>query len=412
MTIADSTKGTAVQGSTDNGAAHGRPRPDRGRPRRIATAHEHVSSATIWTGQAESRTEAAIQALVTFCLEDLVTGRWEELLRVADEALRLCEEHGYGELRWPLWLAGGVVAAARGEDAGARELAGLIDRCGGRRASVDVQLYARFLRCLTAQASGDFDQAFREISVLGVPGVFSANAALGMWAALDFVSCALRTGRRAEADAYLALTHTVERVALSPRLSLLIAGAAAIAEHVGPLALERSLSVPGIEQWPFDLARTELAYGECLRRGRSAAIARQHLIRARAVFVELQAQPWVSRTERELRATGGPRRRSHTARGISLTPQELEIAELAASGLTNRQIAARVFVSHRTVSAHLYRVFPKLGITSRAALRDALCGAGVGPVGAPVASLQQPLSEAGRQQWIPDSNSSSSGFTQ
>ena len=59
-------------------------------------------------------------------------------------------------------------------------------------------------------------------------------------------------------------------------------------------------------------------------------------------------------------------------RRASLTPQEREVALLAATGLTNREIAARLYVSPRTVSAHLYRIFPKLGITSRAALRDAL----------------------------------------
>jgi len=60
------------------------------------------------------------------------------------------------------------------------------------------------------------------------------------------------------------------------------------------------------------------------------------------------------------------------ASGIRLTPQELEIARMAASGLTNKQIGARLYLSHRTVGAHLYQMFPKLGITTRAALRDAL----------------------------------------
>lgn len=59
---------------------------------------------------------------------------------------------------------------------------------------------------------------------------------------------------------------------------------------------------------------------------------------------------------------------------VSLTAQELEIAHLAASGMTNRQIGERLYLSHRTVGAHLYRVFPKLGVSSRAGLRDALSG--------------------------------------
>ena len=74
----------------------------------------------------------------------------------------------------------------------------------------------------------------------------------------------------------------------------------------------------------------------------------------------------------ELRATGQTRPRVAPHDREALTPQELEIALLAATGLSNKQIGNRLFLSHRTVGAHLYRVFPKLGITSRAALRDAL----------------------------------------
>jgi DNA-binding CsgD family transcriptional regulator len=74
----------------------------------------------------------------------------------------------------------------------------------------------------------------------------------------------------------------------------------------------------------------------------------------------------------ELRATGPTRTRVHAAGPTSLTPQEREVAELAAAGKTNKEIGKQLYLSHRTVSAHLYRIFPKLSVTSRAALRDAL----------------------------------------
>ena len=77
----------------------------------------------------------------------------------------------------------------------------------------------------------------------------------------------------------------------------------------------------------------------------------------------------------ELRAAGLPVSHPDRPSAPSLTPQELEIAALAASGLTNKQIAGRLYLSHRTVSARLYQLFPKLGVTSRAALRDALAAA-------------------------------------
>jgi DNA-binding CsgD family transcriptional regulator len=133
-----------------------------------------------------------------------------------------------------------------------------------------------------------------------------------------------------------------------------------------------ALSVRGAEAHPFELARVQLAYGEHLRRTHAPQAARIQLTRAMDTFRSLGARPWVARAEHELRATGQPHR-SHEASGATaLTPQEYQIASLAASGLSNKQIGARLYLSPRTVSGHLYRIFPKLGISTRAALRDAL----------------------------------------
>jgi DNA-binding NarL/FixJ family response regulator len=96
------------------------------------------------------------------------------------------------------------------------------------------------------------------------------------------------------------------------------------------------------------------------------------LSRAQQDFQRLGAQPWAHRAGKELRATGVTVSNPALDGAASLTPQEREIALLAAEGLTNREIGERLFLSHRTVSTHLYRIFPKLGITARAALRDAL----------------------------------------
>jgi DNA-binding CsgD family transcriptional regulator len=136
---------------------------------------------------------------------------------------------------------------------------------------------------------------------------------------------------------------------------------------------DAALTLPGIEQWPFDVARTHLAYGQCLRRLALKAEARSHLSAARDSFEQLGAARWKARAAAELRATGVTRFRGGR-RGSALTSQELEVAQLAAAGLSTKEIAARMVLSPRTVSAHLYRTFPKLGINSRAALRDALTG--------------------------------------
>lgn len=130
--------------------------------------------------------------------------------------------------------------------------------------------------------------------------------------------------------------------------------------------------MPGIDRWPFDLARVQLLYGERLRRTRAIRESRVHLGAALETFRCLGAQPWVQRAANELRATGEAKPRNHEHDRDALTPQETGIAQLAASGLTNKQIGERLFLSPRTVGFHLHRTFPKLGIHSRAALRDAL----------------------------------------
>jgi DNA-binding NarL/FixJ family response regulator len=143
--------------------------------------------------------------------------------------------------------------------------------------------------------------------------------------------------------------------------------------------LEALLESSAGERWLFDSSRVRLALGERLRRSRSPVQARGQLLAARDGFAAMAAVPWLARTETELRASGHrlPQPRSEGPSG--LTAQELQIAHLAASGLSNKEIASRLFLSHRTVGAHLYRIFPKLGLTSRAGLRDVLSPPADGP---------------------------------
>ena len=121
-----------------------------------------------------------------------------------------------------------------------------------------------------------------------------------------------------------------------------------------------------------DQARIQLAYGERLRRAKETAAARTHLAAARDTFQRLGAQPWTARAGQELRATGLTLGPAHAEGPASLTPQQRQIAQLAAAGLTNKQIGERLYLSPRTVSTHLHQAFPKLGVTTRAALCDAL----------------------------------------
>jgi ATP/maltotriose-dependent transcriptional regulator MalT len=155
----------------------------------------------------------------------------------------------------------------------------------------------------------------------------------------------------------------------------LLGGAAAALLALDDLTatlFEDALADPEALSWPFDLARVHLLYGERLRRSRNITLSRHHLQTALSAFELLGASVWAQRAAAELAATAPTRQRRETGHSEPLTGQELQVAELAAVGLSNKQIGIRLHMSHRTVGAHLYRIFPKLGITSRAALRDAL----------------------------------------
>jgi DNA-binding CsgD family transcriptional regulator len=132
-------------------------------------------------------------------------------------------------------------------------------------------------------------------------------------------------------------------------------------------------AVTGPEQdgRPFERARTHLVYGEWLRRARRRSDARFHLTAAHRIFQDLGALAWAQRAAGELAAAGAPPpARAARPPGVlaRLTPQELQVAQLAADGLSNRDIGAQLFLSPRTVGYHLYKAYPKLGIGSRAEL--------------------------------------------
>lgn len=211
------------------------------------------------------------------------------------------------------------------------------------------------------------------------PGELGSHVPHALWVILDLVEAATRANHTAEARAHVAALTNAHVVEISPRLAAVTQAVAAMTAPGGDKRTEfqRALSVPDIERWPFDHARILLSYGEHLRRERATGEARVQLGRAVDGFRVLGARPWADKAASELRAAGATTGSSPTGTiADSLTPQQLEIAQLAAQGLTNKQIGERLFLSHRTVATHLYQLYPKLGITSRAALRDALAASG------------------------------------
>ncbi|HEX4291904.1 MAG TPA: LuxR C-terminal-related transcriptional regulator, partial [Trebonia sp.] len=338
---------------------------------RLTACREPLQRA-IQHGREGGAITSAIEALFLLGEDAFHTGRWGEAQELVDEGLELCATHGYDLLTWPGRLTSGLLAATRGDWQQATDIARDMDAWATPRRAGIIGAYASHIRGLTALGQEDFETAFRNAAAISPPGVLAPYAPHALWVFHDLVEAAMYTGREAAAAAHIEAARECHLDRLSPRLRLVVLASAAIAEpESGSAALEQAITEPGNDRWPFDLARIQLAYGSALRRVKRTTDARQQLADAAEIFRRLGAVPWAARADRELRATGITI--STTDAGLaSLTPQQRQIALLAAAGHTNKEIAARLFLSPRTVSTHLYQVFPKLGITSRAALRDAL----------------------------------------
>jgi len=343
-------------------------------PDRLAGCREALLR-VVRDGRPSGALGTATSALTSLSLDDLMTGRWDEAQQVADEGLKLARAGG-GEwlLAWIFNHRKAVLAAARGDPDTAQALADEIAQWAAPRGAGLAETHARHVDVLTALGRADFEDAYRHASAISPPGVLASHVPLALWVAMDLVEAAVRIGRHAEAAAHVAAIRDADVAALSPRLALLAMASEAIAapDDLAPGLFERALAVPGGDRFPFDLGRECLCHGERLRRARVTTGSRAQLTAALEIFERLRARPWAARAAGELRAAGQTDRRASQRGRDSLTPQELEIAGLAAAGLSNKEIGQRLFLSHRTVGAHLYQIFPKLGVTSRAALRDAL----------------------------------------
>jgi DNA-binding CsgD family transcriptional regulator len=325
-------------------------------------------------GRAGGAVASAIQALIMLCYDDIQSGDWEAAHMLAEEALQLCEARGYQLFAWPARYCQALLAAARGEADATSALTDEMIAWATPRGVRAAWHYAWHARGLAALGQGVFEDAYQNATAISPAGVLASYIQPALWVPMDLVEAAVRTGRQVEASAHVTAMREADIAALSPRLALLAAASEAIAgaDDVSPGLFEKALAIPGADRFPFEAARVRLCYGERLRRARAIAESRAQLTAALEIFERLGAKPWATRAASQLRAVGRMDPRAGLREGNPLTPQEREIAMLAAAGLSNKEIGQRLFLSHRTVGAYLYQIFPKLGITSRAALRDAL----------------------------------------
>ncbi|MDJ1137576.1 helix-turn-helix transcriptional regulator [Streptomyces iconiensis] len=242
--------------------------------------------------------------------------------------------------------------------------------------SRSVAVYARRALGAAAAAEGAYETAYDQLRMLftadGTPTHYHACYP----ALADLAAAAVRCGRREEAVAIVERSASALADNASPRLRALISrarGLLADPEDAEP-HFRAALADPVLEYWPFERAQTLLDLAEWLRRRRRVAEARGPLTEALEVFRRLGARPWIERARAESRAAGLDVTDAAPDALAGLSPQQQQIVRLAARGLTNREIGEKLFLSPRTVSSHLYRSFPKLGITARSQLRDLIEG--------------------------------------
>jgi DNA-binding CsgD family transcriptional regulator len=290
-------------------------------------------------------------------------GRHEEALRTVAEGLRLARDTG--QQRWvdafaePLAL----LAAARGDEQLCQQLtAEALSRVSRPAWSVPWTGSALGLLDL---GLGRAESALARLETLAEGRRFFHIAATR--STPDLVEAAVRLGRPGAAAEPLALFETWSRNTGQPWTTALVHRCRALL-HGDEDRFRAALALHEQDSRPFDEARTRLLYGEWLRREKRKADASTQLRAALETFERTGAAPWGQRAHAELTATGTAGRTADHGRSGSLTPQELQIVRLAAQGQSNKDIAAQLFLSARTVGHHLYKAYPKLGVASRSEL--------------------------------------------
>ncbi|MEY9933934.1 DNA-binding CsgD family transcriptional regulator [Catenulispora sp. GP43] len=326
--------------------------------------------------QLRVRAAFGIRALTVAPLADtlVATGRWAEagtLIETAgDEAAVL----GMSRVAADLRVLQFGLAALRGE--------ATADDAAGRAVGIDVDLdenaatRARLAhaRAWSAAARCDWTGAFRSLRSLFDADGEPEHPHLSARAVADLAVAAVRSGRSQEAAVVLRRIRDGAGERPSTRMTLLIHHAAALVDpEADPEnSFQLALVNPGGEQWPLERAQARLSYALWLRRRRRTTGAREQLAAALEVAEQLGAGPLIAAVRGEMRASGVATAQEPSAVLGLLTAQQQQIAQLAASGLSNREIGEQLYLSPRTVGSHLYNVYPKLGISSRHQLRDLL----------------------------------------
>ncbi len=304
-------------------------------------------------------------ALVYLATAQLLHGEFLDATATAEEGLRIAADTGQTHVTRELASTAAGLAAITGDEEACRARASQVRELSAgvqtlAPAGADCALAMLDLGCGRYQSALDWMRAATSGPARRNPEVLYAYPV--------HVEAAVRAGRTDLAARPLA-QFTAWAGAIGQRWATAVAArcAALTADDADaePLWREAIAAHEG-DGRPFEQAHTRLLYGEWLRRNRRRADAREHLLAAAAAFARMGARPWQERAEAELRAAGAGAPTVTADDPLArLTPQELQVVRLAAAGASNKQIGGQLFLSPRTVGFHLYRAFPKLGVTNR-----------------------------------------------
>ena len=317
----------------------------------------------------DARTQGRIGWLpsLLMCLAQtlLLDGRHCDALASATEALRIARDTG--QPQWTSDLNGimAYLAATEGDQDRCRQLADAAVAEPANASIVAAKPWVQWALGLLDLGRGRPDTALVQLETIWQgPARYHASA---LRSVPDLVEAAVRVGQPERAAEPLARFSDWARRACVPALEALAERCRALLE-AGEQAEQHYLTALKLHDGPFEQARTQLLYGAWLRRARRKSDARTQLRAAVDTLDRIHAGPWAGQARAELAAAGASAPRTDLASLPRLTPQELQVARLAAQGQSNRDIAAQLFLSPRTVGYHLYKAFPKLGITSRSQL--------------------------------------------
>jgi DNA-binding CsgD family transcriptional regulator/tetratricopeptide (TPR) repeat protein len=320
--------------------------------------------------RAEGRLQVLARAIVMQAWARLRRGQWSTAMPLAEEGSRLAEESGQAE-----WLAAGyagkaMVAALRGDIADAMPAADRAERIAVPNRMTNVAAVTLLARATAVAAEGDYSGAWDYLSRLHREADPGSSPFQALWSLSHLAYAAVqcdRVDRTRELIKHQISQLPPEPVVPTLRMNTIYADAMLAPDELIEQRIRDALD-SDVGGWPFERSRMQLMLGSRLRRHKQIQEARELLRTAQEGFDSLGAGPWAKRAREELRAAGVPSRAPAPTVWGSLSAQELQVARMAADGLSNRQIGERLYLSPRTVASHLYRIFPKLGITSRAQL--------------------------------------------